>query len=75
MREILERLLKPTEPVRRFCSVQGVNGDGTYVVVDDLQRKYTVDGDAGYLPGNDVIVQAGRIVRRGKRRTGNTYRV
>lgn len=75
MRQILERLLTPAAPVRRFCTVKTANQDGTYVVVDDLGRKWTVDGDTGYLPGNDVVVQAMRIVRRGKRGAAKTYRV
>lgn len=76
MRQILERLLKPADPVRRFCTVKTVNINGTYVVVDDQDRKYTVDGDAGYLPGKSVIVQSGRIVGYGKRAaTAKVYRV
>jgi hypothetical protein len=76
MRKILERLLSPSEPIRRFCTVEDVKPDGRYVVVDDLKRKFTIDGDAGYLPGQDVVVQNGRIVRRGRRKTAiKTYRV
>lgn len=76
MREILQRILAREEPVRRFCRVQTVLPDGRYVVVDDLERKLTVDGDRGYLPGNEVIVQSGRIFGFGSRSaTRKTIRV
>jgi hypothetical protein len=75
MRQILERLLSPPEPVRRFCTVEDVKPDGRYVVVDDQGRKFTVDGDTGYLPGQDVVVQTGRIVRRGRRNKVKVFRV
>ena len=67
MREVLQRLLKREEPPRRFVTVVSVLLDGRYVVTDDQGRKLTVDGDAGYLPGNPVIVRNGRITGAGRR--------
>lgn len=67
MRDVLQRILKPEELPRRFCTVQSVLEDGRYIVVDDWARKLTVDGAAGYLPGSQVIVQSNRIVGYGSR--------
>jgi len=65
-RDILQRLLRPGEPVRRFCTIESVLSDGRYTVIDDQRRKMTIDGDTGYLPGGQVIVQNGRIVGYGR---------
>ena len=76
MRDILQRLLRPADPVRLFCTVTELLPAGRYLVTDDQGRRITVDGDAGYLPGEQVIVQAGRITRRGSRPpVRKTYRV
>ena len=77
-REILRRLLRPAEPPRRFGVVVGVVSGGRYLVTDDTGRglQLTVDGDAGYLPGEPVIIKDGRITGRGGRaRAIKTYRV
>ena len=66
-RDILQRLLRPGEPARRFCTIESVLPDGRYTVTDDQGRKLTIDGDAGYLPGAQVIIQNGRIVGHGRR--------
>ncbi len=66
--EILQRLLKPAEPVRRFGEVVEVKPDGRYVVKDDQERTFTIDGDKGYLPGIQVVVIGGRIVGLGLRK-------
>jgi hypothetical protein len=68
MREVLQRLFRQEDPPRRFMTVVSVLPDGRYVTVDDRARTLTVDGAAGYLPGNAVIVQGGRIVGLGSRR-------
>lgn len=68
MREVLQRLLRPTEPPRRFGEIESVLLDGRYIVVDDRGRRMTVDGPADYLPGNEVVVQNNRIVGLGRRR-------
>jgi len=74
--EVLQRLLKPAEPVRRFCTIEELLPDGRYVVADDRRRRLTVDGAAGYLPGAAVIVQSGRIVGYGSRTpVSKTWRV
>ena len=76
MRDILSRLLRPVDPVRRFCKIKTVLNDGRYRVTDDRDRVVTVDGDAGYLPQTDVIIQGGRIVATGTRVPATkTYRV
>lgn len=76
MREVLQRLFRQEEPPRRFVTVISVLSDGRYVTVDDWNRKLTVDGAAGYLPGNAVIVQGGRIVGMGSRvSTRKTFKV
>lgn len=76
MREILQKMLEKPEPVRRFGRVESSLPDGRYIVVDDQERKTTVDGAAGYLPGASVIVQTGRIVGVGSRPAiKKTYRV
>lgn len=66
-REILSRLVAPADPPRLFAEVLSRRPDGRYQVRDDLQRVFTVDGDAGYLPGAKIILQAGRIVSTGER--------
>jgi len=67
MRDILQRLLRPADPVRLFCTVTELLPAGRYLVTDDQGRRITVDGDAGYLPGGQVIIQNGRIVGTGSR--------
>ncbi len=67
-REILQRLLNTPDPVRRFCTIETVLPDGRYRVIDDQERIFTVDGDAGYLPPNKIIVQNGRITGFGARK-------
>lgn len=67
MREILQRLLKPVGPERRFGTVALLLPDGRYVVADDQGQRMTVGGVAGYLPGTPVIIQSGRIVEIGSR--------
>ena len=68
MRDVLRRMFRQDEPPRRFVTVVSVLSDGRYVTVDDRNRKLTVDGAAGFLPGNAVIVQSGRIVGMGNRK-------
>ncbi len=68
MQEILQRLLRPEEPPRRFCKVTEVLPDGRYKVTDSQGRSITVDGDGGYLAENPVIIQSGRIVGMGRRK-------
>jgi hypothetical protein len=65
--DILRRLVSPDAPPRIFATVVSRRPDGRYVVQDDLGHSLTVDGAAGYLPGADVIIQAGRIVDTGSR--------
>lgn len=67
MKTVLQRLLRQDDPPRIFASVVGSRPDGRYTVCDDIGRKITVDGAAGYLPGVMVVVQAGRIVGTGTR--------
>ena len=62
MNDILQEIFIKKEPQRRFCSIVRILNDGRYLVQDDQGRKITVDGDNGYLPGNNVIVQSMRIV-------------
>ena len=65
--DILRRLVSPDAPPRIFARVTSRRADGRYVVQDDLGHRLTVDGAAGYLPGANVIIQAGRIVDTGSR--------
>ena len=76
MRAVIDRLLAPEEPPRRFGTVRDVLPDGRYRVVDERLRIFTVDGAAGYLPGGQVVISAGRIVGSGSRAPiGTTVRV
>lgn len=65
IRQVIKNLLTPPDPIRKYCSVVRQQADGIYVVKDEAGNFLQVGSDAVWKDREQVVVEAGRIVRSG----------
>jgi len=65
MKSVIEQIFSPPDQSRIACTITQRRGTGSYVVQDDMGRRFIVSGGQGLKKLQKVVVIGGEIVGSG----------